>query len=83
MNIEIEEDALAELLDHAMTGMEEVGEYSPTMVNTFKELAAKLSVHAWNAEVIKEFAANLDNTIDGSDEDYSFILDDTNDYDDY
>lgn len=83
MNIEIKEDALAELLTHAMAGMQEVGEYSSTTVHTFKELANKLPDSAWNAQAIKEFAKTLDDSIDGPDEDYSFILDDTNDYDDY
>lgn len=83
MNIEISEEALAELLTHAMAGMQEVGEYTSTVVHTFKELANKLPNSAWNAKVIKEYAITLDDTVDGPDEDYSFILDDTNDYDDY
>lgn len=70
LNIEIEEDTLAELLDYAMTGMEEIGEYTPALVKTFKELANKLSVHAYDSEVIKGFAASLQAEVDGADEDY-------------
>lgn len=74
LNIEIEEDTLAELLDYAMTGMEEIGEYTPTLVKAFKELADKLSVHAYDSEVIKGFAASLEA------DDYPQIEDDEYDY---
>lgn len=82
IQVELQEIMLAQLLDHAMVGIQETGEYTPMLAWTFKELADKLPKTAWNAEAIKEFAANLDDT-EGEDEDYSFILDDTNDYDDY
>ena len=81
--VEIEEIMLAQLLEHAMNGIQETGEYTSMLAWTFKQLAEKLSDTAWDAKIIKEFAANLDDSIDGPDEDYSFILDDTNDYDDY
>jgi hypothetical protein len=51
-----------------MTGIEEVGDTSPVLVKTFKELADKLSVHAYDSEVTKEFAASL-SAVDGADED--------------
>lgn len=82
VSIEISVLGLAELLDYAKTGMQELGEVTPAVIETFKELVNKLPKTAWNYETLHEFAASLD-TIDGPDEDYSFILDDTNDYDDY
>lgn len=83
ITIELQEIMLAQLLDHAMHGIQETGEYTPMLAFYFKELASKLPNSAWNAEAIKEFAANLDDTVDGPDEDYSFILDDYDEYDDY
>lgn len=83
IDITITEEALAQLLSYAMDGMREVGEYSPVLAHTFKELASKLPVTAWDAEYIHAFADSLNDTVDGPDEDYSFILNDANDYDDY
>lgn len=83
ITIEVTEQGLAELLSYAMTGIEEVGDTSPVLVDTFKELANKLPVTAYDAEVTKEFAANLSTTVDGADEDYSFTLESLYDEDDY
>ena len=83
IQIELQEIMLAQLLDHAMTGIKETGEYTPMLAWTFKELANKLPMSAWNAEAIKEFAAGLDDTIDDGDEDYSFTLEEYDEYDDY
>jgi hypothetical protein len=83
VNIELQEIMLAQLLDHAMVGIKETGEYTPMLAWTFKQLAEKLPDSAWNAETIKEFAASLDDTIDDGDEDYSFTLDPLYDEDDY
>lgn len=80
LNIEITEEALAQLLDCTMTGMQELGEYTPTVIETFKELVSKLPESAWNYKTLHEFADSLK---DEGEEDWSFILDDTNDYDDY
>ena len=62
--VEIEEVMLAQLLEHAMVGIQETGEYTPMLAWTFKELAAKLPDTAWDAKIIKEFAADLDDTSD-------------------
>lgn len=70
IQIEVTEQGLAELLSYAVIGIQEVGDTSPVLVDTFKELAAKLPVTAYDAEVTKEFAANLQAEIDGADEDY-------------
>lgn len=83
ITIELQEIMLAQLLDHAMNGIKETGEYTPMLAWTFKELANKLPDSAWNAETIKEFAAGLDDTIDDGDEDYSFTLEEYDEYDDY
>lgn len=80
ISTEISEAALAELLEHAMTGMQEVGEYTPTVTEAFKELVNKLPKTAWNYSTLKEFADSLK---DAGEEDYSFILDDYDEYDDY
>ena len=82
VNIELQEIMLAQLLDHTMVGIQTTGEYTPMLAWTFKELANKLPDSAWNAQAIKEFAANLDDTID-DDEDYSFTLEEYDEYDDY
>ena len=83
IQIELPEIVLAQLLDHAMIGMKEMEEYTPALASAYKELAAKLPNSAWNAETIKKFAIDLDDSIDGADEDYSFILDDYDEFDDY
>ena len=83
ITIELEEIMLAQLLEHAMNGIQETGEYTPMLAWTFKELAAKLPDTAWDAKAIKEFATNLDDTDDGEDEDYSFLLESYDDEDDY
>lgn len=83
IQVELQEIMLAQLLDHAMVGMQETGEYTPMLAWTFKELANKLPDSAYNAETIKEFASNLDDSIDDGDEDYSFTLEDYDEYDDY
>lgn len=66
--IEVTEQGLAELLSYAMTGIEEVGDTSPVLVKTFKELADKLSVHAYDSEVTKEFAASLEAEVEDEDD---------------
>lgn len=68
IQIELQEIMLAQLLEHAMVGMQETGEYTPAMASTFKELAAKLPDSAWNAQAIKKFADSLDDSIDDADE---------------
>lgn len=68
ITIEIEEVMLAQLLEHAMNGIQETGEYTPMLAWTFKELANKLPDSAWDAEAIKEFAANLDDSCDDEDD---------------
>lgn len=83
ITVELEEIALAQLLDHAMMGIQETGEYTPALAFAYKELAEKLPDSVWNAEAIKEFASSLDDSIDGPDEDYSFILEEYDEFDDY
>ena len=68
ITIEIEEVTLAQLLEHAMIGIQETGEYTPMLAWTFKELANKLPDSAWDAKAIKEFAANLDDSCEDEDE---------------
>ena len=68
--VEIEEIMLAQLLEHAMVGIQETGEYTPMLAWTFKQLAEKLSDNAWDAKIIKEFAANLDDSCDDDEDDY-------------
>ena len=68
ITIEIEEVMLAQLLEHAMNGIQETGEYTPMLAFTFKELANKLPDNAWDAQIIKEFAANLDDSCDDEDD---------------
>lgn len=80
ISTEIPEAALAELLEHAMTGMQEVGEFTPTCAQAFKELVSKLPKDAWNYKSLQEFAASLK---DEGEEDYSFTLEDYDEYDDY
>lgn len=80
VNIEISVQGLAELLDYAKTGMQELGEVTPTCIEVFKTFLNNLPTTAWNYKELHEFVASLK---DEGDEDYSFILDDTNDYDDY
>ena len=70
ITIELEEIMLAQLLKHAMVGIQETGEYTPMLAWTFKELANKLSNNAWDAQAIKEFANNLDDTTDDDEDDY-------------
>ena len=70
ITIEIEEVMLAQLLSHAMVGIQETGEYTPMLAWTFKELANKLPDTAWDAKIIKEFAANLDDSCDDDEDDY-------------
>ena len=67
ITIEIEEVMLAQLLEHAMNGIQETGEYTPMLAWTFKELANKLPDSAWDAEAIKNFAASLNDSIDEDD----------------
>ena len=76
INIEITEEALAQLLDYTMTGMQELGEYTPTVTEAFKELVNKLPESAWNYETLREFADSLKNA---GDEDYSFLIGDDDD----
>lgn len=66
--VEIEEVMLAQLLEHAMNGIQETGEYTPMLAWTFKQLAEKLPDTAWDAKEIKEFANNLDDTTDDEDD---------------
>jgi hypothetical protein len=66
-----------------MNGIQETGEYTPMLAWTFKELANKLPESAYNAQAIKSFAADLDDSIDDADEDYSFTLKEYDEYDDY
>lgn len=80
VNIEISVLGLAELLDYAKAGMQELGEITPAVTEAFKELVNKLPKTAWNYETLHEFADSLK---DEGDEDYSFILEPYNDYDDY
>ena len=68
ITVELEEIMLAQLLEHAMNGIQETGEYTPMLAWTFKELAAKLPDTAWDAKIIKKFAANLDDTTDDEDD---------------
>lgn len=68
ITIELQEIMLAQLLEHAMHGIQETGEYTPMLAWTFKQLAEKLSDTAWDAKEIKEFANNLDDTIDDEDD---------------
>lgn len=70
ITIEIEEVMLAQLLEHAMNGIQETGEYTPMLAWTYKELANKLPDTAWDAKIIKEFAANLDDSYDDDEDDY-------------
>ena len=85
IQIELQEIMLAQLLDHAMVGMKETGEYTPMLAWAFKELADKLPDSAFNAETIKEFATSLNDSIDdeNDEDDYSFTLEEYDDYDDY
>lgn len=83
ITVELQEIVLAQLLDHAMIGMKETGEYTPALAVAYKELAEKLPNSAWNAETIKKFATDLDDTVDGADDDYSFTLEEYDEYDDY
>ena len=68
ITVELQEIMLAQLLEHAMVGIQETGEYTPMLAFTFKELANKLSDNAWDAQIIKEFAANLDDSCDDEDD---------------
>lgn len=70
IQVELQEIMLAQLLDHAMNGIKETGEYTPMLAWTFKELANKLSDNAWDAQAIKEFAANLNDSCDDDEDDY-------------
>ena len=70
ITVEIEEVVLAQLLEHAMNGIQETGEYTPMLAWTFKELANKLPDTAWEAKAIKQFAADLDDTSDDDEYDY-------------
>lgn len=84
IQVELQEIMLAQLLDHAMVGMQTTGEYTPMLAWTFKQLAEKLPDSAYNAEQIKEFAKTLDDSIEeDDDDDYSFTLEEYDDYDDY
>ena len=83
IQVELQEIMLAQLLDHAMVGMKETGEYTPMLAWTFKELADKLPNSAYNSEAIKEFAANLDDNLEDDDDDYSFSLEGYDEFDDY
>lgn len=69
IQIELEEIVLAQLLEHAMHGIQETGEYTPMLAWTFKQLAEKLPDTAWEAKAIKQFAADLDDT---SDDEYDY-----------
>ena len=77
MNIKIEEDDLAELLTYAGYGMAEEGEYTPEFAQLFKQLVEQLPEGTWNKVALTERAASY------TDEDYSFTLEDYDDYDDY
>lgn len=80
ITIEIEEVMLAQLLEHAMNGIQETGEFTPTCIAAFKELVNKLPESAWNYKSLHEFADSL---IEEGDEDYSFTLEPWDDEDDY
>lgn len=77
MNIEIEPDNLAELLTYAGYGMAEEGEYTPEFAQLFKQLVEQLPEGTWNRTALIERAASY------TDEDYSFTLEDYDEYDDY
>ena len=77
MNIEIEPEMLAELLTYASYGMAEEGEYTPEFAQLFKQLVLELPEGTWNKAALTERAASY------TDEDYSFTLEDYDDYDDY
>ena len=79
IQIEVTEQGLAELLDYAMTGMQEIGEFTPVLIDTFRELVNKLPATAWNYEVLKGFTDNLYTL---ADEDYPLTGKDYED-DDY
>lgn len=68
ITIELQEIMLAQLLEHAMHGIQETGEYTPMLAWTFKQLAEKLPDTAWEAKAIKQFAADLDDTTDDEDD---------------
>lgn len=69
ITIELQEIMLAQLLEHAMNGIQETGEYTPMLAWTFKQLAERLPDTAWEAKAIKQFAADLDDT---SDDEYDY-----------
>lgn len=77
MNIEIKPKDLAELLTYASYGMAEEGEYTPEFAQLFKQLVEQLPEGTWNRAALIERAANY------TDEDYSFTLEDYDDYDGY
>lgn len=84
ITIEIEKEALFQLLDHAKTGIQEIGDYTPMLAFRYKELLEELKKDSAYANThLNEFADNLDDSIDDGDEDYSFILEDYDEYDDY
>lgn len=68
IQIEVSEEGLAELLSYAIIGIQEIGDTSPILVKTFKELADKLPVTAYDAEVTKEFAASLEAEVEDEDD---------------
>lgn len=80
MHIEIEPRVLAELLENVEIGIKEIGEYSPELAHAFKELAQKLSEAGYANEHLIDFANSLSSN---GEEDWSFILEDYDDYDDY
>lgn len=76
MNIEIEEDILAELLTYASYGMQETGEYTPEFAQLFKQLVEQLPEGTWNKAALTECTANFT-----QDEDYPLMEEDDDDYD--
>lgn len=84
ITIEIEKEALFQLLEHAKTGIQEVGDYTPMLAFRYKELLNVLKEDPVYANThLNEFAASLDDSIDDDDDDYSFLLEEYDDYDDY
>lgn len=84
ITMEIEKEALYQLLDHAKAGIQKTGDYTPMLAFRFKELLNVLKSDPVYANThLNEFADSLDDTIDDGDEDYSFTLEEYDEYDDY
>lgn len=78
--VEIEKEALFQLLDHAKTGIQEIGDYTPMLAFRYKELLKTLKEDPAYANThLNEFADDLDDSID-DDDNYSFLLEEYDDY---